>query len=387
MAFWTDRPVFVTGATGLLGSHMVAELLDRGANAVCLVRDQVSQSHFQRLGLDRRAVIVRGSLEDYPLLERALNEHEIDTVLHLGAQTIVGTANRNPLATFEANIRGTYNLLEAARRNGKKVKRVVVASSDKAYGAQPVLPYDEDAPLTGRFPYDCSKSCTDLIARCYFETYRLNVCITRCGNLFGPGDLNWNRIVPGTIRSAIRGERPIIRSDGHFIRDYVYVGDAVAAYLDLAEQMHRPEVAGGVELDVAGGVAGMMALVGGAMLLHRRLFDPRIRANSTLADTGIMVLLMAQLLLGLATITVSFRNLDGAEMVKFMNWAQGIFTFRSGAADQIADVALVFKLHLFMGLTILLLFPFTRLVHMLSAPVRYVWRPGYQVVRSRKLAR
>ena len=244
MAFWTDRPVFVTGATGLLGSHMVAELLDRGANAVCLVRDQVSQSHFQRLGLDRRAVIVRGSLEDYPLLERALNEHEIDTVLHLGAQTIVGTASRNPMSTWEANVRGSYNLLEACRHNAKKVQRVVVASSDKAYGDQPVLPYTEASPLEGRFPYDCSKSCTDLIARCYFETYRLNVCITRCGNFYGPGDLNWNRIVPGTIRSAIRGERPIIRSDGHFIRDYVYVGDAVAAYLDLAEQMHRPEVAG-----------------------------------------------------------------------------------------------------------------------------------------------
>lgn len=244
VGFWTDRPVFVTGATGLLGSHMTAELLERGANAVCLVRDQVAQSHFQRLGLERRAVIVRGCLEDYALLERALNEHEIDTVMHLGAQTIVGTASRNPLSTWEANVRGSYLLLEACRRNSKKVQRVLVASSDKAYGDQPVLPYTEASPLEGRFPYDCSKSCTDLIARSYFETYRLGVCVTRCGNLFGPGDLNWNRIVPGTIRSALRGERPIVRSDGNFVRDYVYVGDAVAAYLDLAEQMHRPEVLG-----------------------------------------------------------------------------------------------------------------------------------------------
>jgi len=244
MAFWTDRPVFVTGATGLLGSHMTAELLARGAAPVCLVRDHVAISHFQRLGLDRKVVIVRGCLEDYALLERSLNEHEIDTVMHLGAQTIVGTASRNPLSTWESNVRGSYLLLEACRRNAKKVRRVVVASSDKAYGDQEALPYTEDAPLAGRFPYDCSKSCTDLIARSYFETYQVPVCVTRCGNLFGPGDLNWNRIVPGTIRSVIRDERPIVRSDGTLVRDYVYVGDAVAAYLDLAEQLERPGVVG-----------------------------------------------------------------------------------------------------------------------------------------------
>jgi CDP-glucose 4,6-dehydratase len=165
-------------------------------------------------------------------------------VFHLGAQTIVGTANRNPLATFEANIRGSYNLLEACRRNAKKVKRVMVASSDKAYGAQPKLPYDEDAPLEGRFPYDCSKSCTDLITRSYYESFGVPACITRCGNLYGAGDLNWNRLVPGTIRSALRGERPLIRSDGTFVRDYFYVEDAVAAYLELAENMDRPEIVG-----------------------------------------------------------------------------------------------------------------------------------------------
>jgi CDP-glucose 4,6-dehydratase len=242
--FWTDKPVFVTGGTGLLGSHMVAELLGRGANVICLVRDQVPHSLFYRDGLDRRVTIVNGPLEDYLLLERALNEHEVEIVLHLAAQAIVGTASRNPLSTWESNVRGTYNLLEACRRNEKKVKRVVVASSDKAYGDQPVLPYTEDSPLEGRFPYDCSKSITDLIARSYFETYQLNTCVTRCGNLFGPGDLNWNRIVPGTIRAALRGERPVIRSDGSFVRDYVYVGDAVAAYLDVAEQMDKPGVAG-----------------------------------------------------------------------------------------------------------------------------------------------
>jgi len=244
MSFWTDRPVFVTGATGLLGSHLTAELVARGANVTCLVRDSVSASHFQRLGLDKKVAIVRGALEDYPLLERTLNEYEIESVFHLAAQTIVGIANRNPMSTWESNVRGSYNLLEACRRNDKKVKRVLVASSDKAYGIQPVLPYDEDSPLTGRFPYDCSKSCTDLIATSYFMSYRVPVCITRCGNLFGAGDLNWNRLVPGTIRSALRGERPLIRSDGTFVRDYFYVEDAVHSYLLLAENMDRPDIVG-----------------------------------------------------------------------------------------------------------------------------------------------
>ena len=244
MGFWTDRPVFVTGATGLLGSHLTRELVERGADVVCLVRDSVSRSYFHKLGLEEKVAIVRGQLEDYALLERAINEYEIEAVFHLGAQTIVGTANRNPLATFEANIRGSYNLLEACRRNAKKVKRIMVASSDKAYGAQPKLPYDEDSPLEGRFPYDCSKSCTDLITRSYFESYGVPACVTRCGNLYGAGDLNWNRLVPGTIRSALRGERPLIRSDGTFVRDYFYVEDAVAAYLELAENMDRPEIVG-----------------------------------------------------------------------------------------------------------------------------------------------
>ena len=136
-----------------------------------------------------------------------------------------------------------------------------------------------------------------------------------------------------------------------------------------------------------GGVAGLMALVGGVLLLHRRLFDPRIRANSTMADTGIMVLLMAQLLLGLASIVVSLNHLDGEEMVKLMNWAQGVIYLRAGASDHIADVHWLFKAHIFLGLTIFLLFPFTRLVHMFSAPLRYLWRPGYQIVRSRRGAK
>lgn len=242
--FWKDKQVFVTGATGLLGSHMVGKLVEEGANVVCLVRDEISQSHFSRLGLAKKTAIVRGCLEDYPLLERSINEHEIEAVFHLGAQTIVGTASRNPLSTWEANVRGTYQLLEACRRNDKKVKRIVVASSDKAYGDQEILPYQEDAPLIGRFPYDCSKSCTDLISISYHRSYQTPVCITRCGNLFGAGDLNWNRIVPGTIRSILRGQRPVIRSDGKFVRDYFYVGDAVDSYLKLAEQLEKPGIVG-----------------------------------------------------------------------------------------------------------------------------------------------
>ena len=237
MSFWTDRNVFITGGSGLLGSWMTEELARRGANVVCLVRDWVPASRLNAPGLLDAVTVVRGELEDRDLLLRALNEYEIETVLHLGAQTIVGTASRSPISTFEANIRGTWNILEACRECPKLIRRIVVASSDKAYGEHPTLPYTEDAPLIGRFPYDVSKSCADLITLSYWHTYRLPVAVTRCGNLFGGGDLNFNRLVPGTIRSVLRNERPVIRSDGTFVRDYFYVRDAVDAYLQLAERM------------------------------------------------------------------------------------------------------------------------------------------------------
>ncbi len=240
MSFWQNRNVFVTGASGLLGSWTVQELVARGANVVALLRDWVPASRLVTHGLLDRIIVVRGELEDAPLLLRAINEHEIETVLHLGAQTIVGTASRSPVSTFEANITGTWNLLEACRLCSKLVRRVIVASSDKAYGEHPVLPYTEDAPLIGRFPYDVSKSCADLITLSYWHTYRLPVAVTRCGNLFGGGDLNFNRLVPGTIRSALQDQRPLIRSDGSFIRDYFYVRDAAGAYLALAERMDDP---------------------------------------------------------------------------------------------------------------------------------------------------
>ncbi len=235
--FWADRSVFVTGATGLLGSWLTEELVRRGANVVCLVRDWVPRSRFIAKELPERTVLVRGELEDLEVLRRTVNEYEVDTVFHLGAQTIVGTAVRSALSTFESNIRGTWNLMEACRSCERLLERIIVASSDKAYGPHAALPYTEDAPLQGIYPYDVSKSCADLIALSYFHTYRAPVSVTRCGNLFGGGDLNYNRLVPGTIRSALRDERPVVRSDGKYIRDYFYVADAVAAYLHLAEQM------------------------------------------------------------------------------------------------------------------------------------------------------
>jgi len=236
--FWQDRPTFVTGATGLVGGWLVRRLLDMGADVTCLVRDWVPQSELVRARLIEQVEVVRGDVRDQALLERILGEYEIDTVFHLAAQTIVSIANRNPVSTFETNIQGTWALLEACRRS-PTVKQIVVASSDKAYGDQEELPYDENTPLQGQHPYDVSKSCADLIAHTYAVTYGLPVTITRCGNFYGGGDLNWNRIVPGTIRSVLRGRRPVIRSDGQYVRDYFYVEDAAAAYMLLAEQVAR----------------------------------------------------------------------------------------------------------------------------------------------------
>jgi CDP-glucose 4,6-dehydratase len=232
--YWLDRPVLVTGATGLVGSWLTRRLTDAGASVVCLVRDWVPQSELIRTGCVDKVRVVRGDVCDRECIERTLGEYEIDTVFHLAAQTTVGVANRNPVSTFESNIHGAWNVLESCRRS-PSVKAIVVASSDKAYGDQPELPYTEDAPLDGRHPYDVSKSCADLIAQTYAKSYGLPVAVTRCGNFYGGGDLNWNRIVPGTIRSVIRGERPVIRSDGEFVRDYFYVEDGAAAYLLVAE--------------------------------------------------------------------------------------------------------------------------------------------------------
>lgn len=241
--FWNGKNVFVTGCTGLLGSYLVKELIDQGANVTGLVRDQVPRSNLYQGGQFEKMNVVQGALEDMQTIERALGEYEIDTVFHLAAQAIVGVANRHPVSTFEANILGTWNVLEACRRQ-PLIKRVIVASSDKAYGDQEQLPYDEDMPLNGKHPYDVSKSCADLISHTYYNTYGLPVCITRCGNLYGGGDLNFNRIIPQTIQLVLEGKAPEIRSDGTFIRDYFYIEDAVKAYLLLAEKMEEKGLAG-----------------------------------------------------------------------------------------------------------------------------------------------
>lgn len=241
--FWLDRNVLVTGCTGFLGSWLTIALVDRGANVVGLIFDEDPRAQLVRSDYNECIRRVYGSVTDYVLMERVLNEHDIETIFHLAAQPLVRAANRAPLSTFETNIQGTWALLEAARRS-PSVGRVVTASSDKAYGDQDTLPYAETAPLQGRHPYDVSKSCADLIALTYAETYDLPVCVTRCGNIYGGGDLHWDRVVPGTFRSVLRGERPVVRSDGTLTRDYLYVEDIVSAYILLAERMDNSALHG-----------------------------------------------------------------------------------------------------------------------------------------------
>lgn len=236
MSFWTDRTVFVTGATGFVGSHVARHLVAQGARVVCLQRDSVNINVLDLFDLLPHVTVVDGAVEDLPLIERVLNEYEIDGVFHLAAQAFVGVANRSPLSTFESNIRGTYCLLEACRRS-RSVQRIVVASSDKAYGTHEQLPYQEHFELRGLFPYDASKVCTDVLARCFANTYRMPVAVTRFANIYGPGDLNFSRLVPATILSVLRDEAPIIRSDGTPLRDFVYTDDVARGYLLLAERI------------------------------------------------------------------------------------------------------------------------------------------------------
>lgn len=232
---WNGRAVFVTGATGLLGGWAVLRLLEMGARVVALVRDRVPNSVFFEEGLFANVTTVHGALEDATAVYRAVTEYEIDTVFHFAAQPIVGVAKVDPVGTFRANIEGTWNVLDAARRS--KVKQVLIASSDKAYGESANLPYTEDHPLQGRYPYDVSKSCADLLAQTYLATYAMPVSIVRCANLFGGGDLNFNRVIPGVINATLENERFVIRSDGQFVRDYLYVKDAADAYLHLAQSL------------------------------------------------------------------------------------------------------------------------------------------------------
>lgn len=280
-AFWLDRPTLVTGATGLIGGWLIQSLLARRADVVCLVRDWVPQSELVQTRVIERAKVVRGEVYDRELLERVIGEYEIDTVIHLAAQTIVGIANRNPVSTFETNIGGTWSLLEACRRS-PTIKQIVIASSDKAYGAHEVLPYSEEAPLQGRHPYDVSKSCADLIAQSYAITYGLPVGITRCGNFYGGGDLNWNRIVPGTIRSILRGQRPVIRSDGQFVRDYFYAEDGAAVNMVLAEALATNPALRGHAFNFSNEIqVTVMDLVNRLLTLMNSSLEPEVRNETT----------------------------------------------------------------------------------------------------------
>jgi CDP-glucose 4,6-dehydratase len=279
--FWLDRPTLVTGATGLVGGWLVRRLLGEGADVVCLVRDWVPQSELVRAGLLAQVKVVRGDVRDQAMLERALGEYEIDTVIHLAAQTIVGIANRNPVSTFETNVAGTWSMLEACRRS-PAARQIVVASSDKAYGSHDTLPYDEDAPLRGRHPYDVSKSCADLVAQAYAATYGLPVAVTRCGNFYGGGDLNWNRLVPGTIRSVLRGQRPVVRSDGHYLRDYFYAEDGAAANMILAERLAEDQSLRGQAFNFSNETKlSVLDVVGRILSLMGSSIEPEVRNEAT----------------------------------------------------------------------------------------------------------
>lgn len=280
-SYWTDRPTLVTGATGLLGSWLVKRLVAEGAQVVCLMRDWVPASELVRSGALQQVSVVRGDVADQALLERALGEYEVHTVFHLAAQTIVGIANRNAAATFATNVGGTWALMEACRRS-PTVESVVVASSDKAYGAAEVLPYDEDTPLRGTHPYDASKACADLVAHSYARTFAVPAAITRCGNFYGGGDLNFNRLVPGTIRSVLRGQRPVIRSDGTYVRDYFYVEEGVGAYMLLAQRVAEDSALVGQAFNFSDGTPlSVTDLVGRILAMMQSPLVPEVQNQAS----------------------------------------------------------------------------------------------------------
>lgn len=240
---WKGMNVLVTGADGFIGSHIAKALVDKRANVTTIVRDVKKTSNLDVLQLRNKINIIHGDLINYNDVERTINEYDVEFIFHIAAQAIVGPANRSPLSTFESNIKGTWNILEACRLS-KTIKGLIVASSDKAYGQQKKLPYTEDSPLNGYYPYDASKACAEILAKCYYTAYNLPLAITRNANTYGPADMNMSRIIPDVITTILRGEQPVIRSDGTPERDYMYIKDAVSAYLTLAENLHRKDVAG-----------------------------------------------------------------------------------------------------------------------------------------------
>jgi CDP-glucose 4,6-dehydratase len=281
---WRGTQALVTGAQGFIGSWLVSRLLDEGARVVVLRRDVPAESRFGIEGLEERCDVVLGDLSEYESLVRTLNEYEVKAVFHLGAQTIVGTANRSPLSTWETNIRGTYLLLEACRAVGvvgSGLERIVVASSDKAYGNHDELPYDEDFPLQPRYPYDVSKAATDMIARSYALTYGLPVAVTRLANVYGGGDFNFSRIIPDTARALVRGERPVIRSDGSPERDYIYAADAVDAYLAVATSLDDSAMHGRAWNAGAGRPYSVREVVERLIAVSGRDLEPDVQGEGT----------------------------------------------------------------------------------------------------------
>ncbi len=273
----------MTGAQGFIGSWLAERLLDDGARVVVPRRDVEPESRFRAEGVEERCVVALADVQDLDAIARVLNEHEVDAVFHLAAQTIVGTANRSPLSTFEANVRGTYVLLEACRALGKgsPLSRIVVASSDKAYGSHDELPYREDFALQPTFPYDVSKACTDMIARSFAVTYGLPIAVTRLANVYGGGDINWSRIVPDTCRALAKGDRPVIRSDGTPERDYLYVEDAVEAYLAVAASLDREELHGRAWNAGWGSPLSVREIVDRLIAASERDLEPEVRGNGT----------------------------------------------------------------------------------------------------------
>jgi len=276
-----DSTVLVTGAQGFIGSWLAERLLDDGARVVVLRRDAEPEARFRTEGVEDRCVVALADVQDYAALVRVLNEHDVDSVFHLAAQTIVGTANRSPLSTFEANVRGTYLLLEACRAVGGAICRIVVASSDKAYGSHDALPYREDFPLQPTFPYDVSKACTDMIARSFAATYGLPIAVTRLANVYGGGDLNWSRLIPDSCRSLIAGEPPVLRSDGSPQRDYLHVDDAVDAYLAIAASLDRAELRGRAWNAGWGAPVSAREVVDRLIAVSGRDVEPDVRGTGT----------------------------------------------------------------------------------------------------------
>ena len=278
---YAGASVLVTGAQGFIGSWLAERLLGEGARVVVPRRDVPAESRFRLDGLESRCDVVEADVLDHQALVRIVNEYEVGTVFHLAAQTIVGTANRSPLSTFETNVRGTYNLLEACRAVEGPVERIVVASSDKAYGEHEELPYAEDFALQPRYPYDVSKACTDMIARSYAATYDMPVAVTRLANVYGGGDFNFSRVVPDTARSLLKGERPVVRSDGTPERDFIYVEDAVEAYLAVADSLERAELRGRAWNAGAGEPVQVIEIVRRLIAASGRELEPDIQGEGT----------------------------------------------------------------------------------------------------------